>query len=37
VRNRDDARKLVAQDYKDAQNLRAADEEAEDDIKNVQF
>lgn len=32
VRNREDCKKLVAKDWKDAQNIRMSDNDAEDNI-----
>lgn len=37
VRTREECKKLVAQDWKDALNLRMSDGENEDDIKNIKF
>lgn len=37
IKTRADARRLVIQDWKDAQHVRIADTEGEDDIANIQF
>jgi predicted secreted protein len=37
VRNREECKKMVSQDWKDALNLRLTDGENEDNIENIKF
>jgi hypothetical protein len=37
VRNREDAKRMIAEDWKNAQNLRISNSENEDNIKNIKF
>ena len=37
VRNRQDARRMVIEDWKNAQNIRIVDNENEDNIDNIKF
>jgi hypothetical protein len=37
VKSKDDAKRMVAQDWKTAQNIRFSEDETEDNIQNVKF
>ena len=37
VKNREDARRMIAEDWRTAQNIRISDNENENDVRNIKF